>query len=148
MKEPGDRDTLFRDTGAPQMRTALYIVAGVVLAVFLAVAFVLPGMQGSERRAAAAALVAGTEPAKKQVAAAAEKAGSLSGSGNGVTLGPKNDPGFGELKWIVDLNGVIRGWGGRSAIEIEVRPRLESGKVSWICRGYPVASMPPSCGGR
>lgn len=129
------------------MRTALYIVAGVVLAVFVAVAFVVPGMQGSEQRGAAAALIAGTEPAKIQVGAAAEKAGSLSGSGNGVRLGSKNDPGFGELKWVVELNGVIRGWNNRSAIEIDVRPRLENGKVSWICRGYPIASMPPSCGG-
>lgn len=130
------------------MRTALYIVAGIVLAAFLAVAFVVPSMQGSEEREAAAALVAGTDPAKKQVAAAAERAGSLAGSGNGVKLGSKNDPGFGELKWIVEMNGVIRGWNDRSAIEIDVRPRLESGKVGWSCRGYPIASMPQSCGGR
>ena len=130
------------------MRTALYIVAGVVLAVFLALAFVVPSMQGSEERAAAAALVAGTEPAKRQVAAAAERAASLSGSGNGVKLGSKNDPGLGELKWIVEVNGVIRGWNDRGAIEIEVRPRLEGGKVSWSCRGYPIASMPRTCGGR
>ena len=130
------------------MRTALTIVAGIVLVAFLAVAFVLPSMQGAEEREAAAALIAGTERAKNQVAAAAEKTGSLVGAGNGVKAVSRNDPKYGELKWIVEPNGVIRGWNREYAIEIMLLPRLESGKASWTCRGYPIASMPIACTGR
>ena len=86
--------------------------------------------------------------AKQQVAAAAEKAGNLTGAGTNIKLAPKADAKFGELKWIVEANGAIRGWNEKNAIEISVTPKLDGGKVSWTCRGYPNASMPASCGGR
>ena len=130
------------------MRTALTIVAGIVLLAFLAVAFVLPSMQGAEERGAAAALIAGTEPAKQQVAAAAEKTGSLVGAGGGVKVAPRTDTKYGEMTWIVEKNGVIRGWNEKNAIEISFKPTLAGGKVSWACRGYPNSSMPSECGGR
>jgi len=130
------------------MRAALLVVAGLALAGFVAVSFVLPQMAGTEAREAAQTLVAGTEAAKPQVAAAAEKAGNLTGSGSSVKLAPKADAKFGEFKWIVEANGAIRGWNEKNAIEISVTPRLEGGKVAWACRGYPNASMPAACGGR
>ncbi len=130
------------------MRAALLVIAGLALVGFVAVSFVLPQMAGSEAREAAQALVAGTEAAKQQVAAAAEKAGNLAGAGGNVKLAPKPDPKFGEFKWIVEANGAIRGWNEKNAIEISGTPRLEGGKVAWTCRGYPNASMPASCGGR
>jgi hypothetical protein len=130
------------------MRAVLLVIAGLALVGFLAVSIVLPNMSGSAAREAASALVSGLEPAKQQVAAAAQKAGNLSGSGGGVKLASKNDPKHGELKWIVEQNGVIRGWNEKNAIEISVQPRLDGGKVSWACRGYPNSSMPPECGGK
>jgi hypothetical protein len=130
------------------MRAALLVIAGLALAGFVAVSFVLPQMAGTEAREAAQTLVAGTEAAQQQVAAAAEKAGNLSGAGSNIKLAPKPDPKHGEFKWIIESNGAIRGWNEKNAIEISVTPRLEGGKVSWICRGYPNASMPASCGGR
>lgn len=130
------------------MRAALVVVAVLLLIGFLVISFVLPGMSGAEAAEAAKALVAGADPAKQQVAAAAEKAGNLAGSGNGVKIAPKNDPKFGEMKWIVEPNGAIRGWNEKNALEISVTPTLQGGKVGWACRGYPNTSMPASCGGK
>lgn len=130
------------------MRGALLAVAGLALIGFLAVAVVLPRMSGSEAREAGAALVSGAEAAKQQVAAAAEKSGKLEGSGAGIKLASRSDPKHGELKWIVSENGAIRGWNEKNALEVTLLPTLQSGKVSWNCRGYPVDAMPPSCGGK
>jgi hypothetical protein len=129
------------------MRAVLLVVAGLALVGFIAVSW-LPQMAGAEAKEAAQALVAGAEAAKSQVAAAAEKAGNLAGAGNNIKLAPKPDPKYGEFKWIVEANGAIRGWNEKNAIEISVTPRLEGGKVSWACRGYPNVSMPANCGGR
>ena len=130
------------------MRAALLVIAGLALAGFVAVSFVLPGMAGSEAKEAAQALVNGAEAPKKQVAAAAEKSGNVTGAGAGVKVAPSSNPKYGDLKWIVEANGAIRGWNEKNAIEISVTPKLEGGKVVWACRGYPNASMPASCGGR
>jgi hypothetical protein len=130
------------------MRGALLAVAGLALIGFLAVAVVLPRMSGSEAREAGAALVSGAEAAKQQVAAAAEKSGKLEGSGAGIKLASRSDPKHGELKWIVSENGAIRGWNEKNALEVTLLPTLQSGKIGWNCRGYPVAAMPPSCGGK
>ena len=54
----------------------------------------------------------------------------------------------GNLKWIVEDDPAIRGWNEQNAIEIALTPALQAGKLSWNCKGYPVSSMPPSCGGR
>jgi hypothetical protein len=130
------------------MRAALLVIAGLALIGFVAVSFVLPQMAGSEAKEAAQMLVTGAEAAKSQVAAAAAKAGNLSGAGAGVKLANKPDAKLGEFKWIVEANGAIRGWNEKNAIEISVTPKLEGGKIDWTCRGYPNASMPASCGGR
>jgi hypothetical protein len=130
------------------MKIALLVIAALALVGFLMVAVVLPQKAGAESREAAQALVAGADPAKQQIAAVAEKAGNLARSGNQVKLAAKNDPKFGELKWIVDAGGTIRGWNEKNALEIAVTPALSGGKVSWNCRGYPGNAMPVSCGGR
>ena len=130
------------------MRGALLAVAGLALIGFLAVAVVLPRLSGSEAREAGAALVSGAEAAKQQVSAAAEKSGKLEGSGAGIKLASRSDPKHGELKWIVSENGAIRGWNEKNALEVTLLPTLQSGKISWNCRGYPVDAMPPSCGGK
>ena len=130
------------------MRVALLVVAGVALVGFLAVAFVLPEKAQTEARQAALALVSGAEPAKQQVAAAAEKSGSLSGAGKDIKATVKNDPKHGELKWLVSDNGAIRGWNEKNGLEITLTPSFQSGKAAWACKGYPVHTMPASCGGR
>lgn len=130
------------------MRAALLVIAGLALAGFIAVSFVLPQMAGSEAKEAAQSLVAGVEAAKQQVAAAAGKAGGLTGAGTNIKIAPKSDAKYGELKWIVEANGAIRGWNEKNAIEISVTPKMDGGNLSWTCRGYPNASMPASCGGR
>src|SRR5262245_28633735 len=119
------------------MRIALLVIAGFALIGFIAVSFVLPQMAGTEAKEAAQTLVAGAEAGKKEVAASAAKLNSLVGSGAGVKLAPKTDPKFGEFKWIVEANGAIRGWNEKNAIEISVTPKMDGGKVEWICRGYP-----------
>ena len=130
------------------MRTALLVIAGLALVGFIAVSFVLPQMAGAEAKEAAQALIAGADAPKQQVAAAAEKAGNLAGSGGTIKLATKADAKHGEMKWVVEANGAIRGWNEKNAIEISVTPKLEGGKISWSCRGYPNASMPAACGGR
>jgi hypothetical protein len=130
------------------MRAVLLVVAGLALIGFVAVSFVLPGMAGSEAKEAAQALISGADGLRPQVEAAGLKAGKLEGAGNGLKAAAKTDPKLGELKWIVEMNGAIRGWNEKNAIEISVTPKLEGGKISWVCRGYPNASMPASCGGR
>jgi type II secretory pathway pseudopilin PulG len=130
------------------MRTALFVVAALALVGFLAVAVVLPQMAGSEAKDAAQALVSGADAAKQQVAAAAEKAGNLLGSGKDVKVAARSDAKHGELKWIVEANGAIRGWNEKNAIEVSISPTLQGGKVSWNCRGYPITAMPASCGGK
>ena len=130
------------------MRAALLVIAGLALVGFIAVSFVLPQMAGADAKEAAQALVSGAEAPKQQVAAAAQKAGNMTGAGANIKVAASNHPKFGELKWIVENNGAIRGWNEKNAIEISVTPKLESGKVAWACRGYPNASMPVSCGGR
>jgi hypothetical protein len=130
------------------MRAALLVIAGLALIGYVAVAWVLPSMAGSEVRAAAQALVAGAEPAKQQVAARAEKSGNLAGAGNGVKLVEKEDPRHGKMKWIVADSGAIRAWNERNALEVTFTPSLQGGKTSWSCKGYPVGAMPASCGGK
>jgi len=130
------------------MRIALLVVAGLALVGFLMVAVILPQRAGAESRDAAQALVAGADPARQQVSAAAEKAGKLAGSGKDVKVAAKSDPKYGEMKWIVEENGAIRGWNEKNALEMALTPTLNAGKVSWNCKGYPVNAMPASCGGR
>ena len=130
------------------MRVGLLVIAGVALIAFIAVAVVLPQMQTGEVRDAAAVLVSGANSAKAEVTAAAEKAGNLAGSGANVKLQPKVDPKYGELKWIVDSGGMIRGWNEKNAIEVAMTPTLAGGKVAWSCKGYPAQSMPVTCGGK
>jgi type II secretory pathway pseudopilin PulG len=130
------------------MRAALIVIAVLALAGFLYVAVVQPQMAGSEAKDAAQALVAGADAAQKQVAAAAEKAGNLAGSGKDVKVAARTDAKHGELKWIVEANGAIRGWNERNAIEVSLTPSLQGGKVSWNCRGYPITAMPAACGGK
>jgi hypothetical protein len=105
-------------------------------------------MAGAEARDAAQALLAGAEPAKQQISAAAEKSGRLAGAGQGVKIAPKTDSKHGELKWIIADDGSIRGWNEKNALEVALTPSLQGGKVSWNCKGYPVNAMPASCGGR
>jgi hypothetical protein len=130
------------------MRAALLVIAGLALVGFIAVSFVLPQMAGTEAKEAAQALIKGADAPKQQVAAAAEKAGNIAGAGSNIKVASLSDPKFGELKWIVETNGSIRGWNEKNAIEISVTPNLKDGKVAWICRGYPNATMPAACGGR
>jgi hypothetical protein len=130
------------------MRIALLVVAGLALVGFLMVAVVLPQRAGAESKEAAQALVAGADPARQQVGSAAEKTGKLAGAGKDVKIAPKNDPRHGEMKWIVSDDGAIRGWNEKNALEMALTPSLNSGKVIWNCRGYPVSAMPTSCGGR
>jgi len=130
------------------MKIGLLVVAALALVGFIMVAVVLPQKAGADSKEAAEALVAGAESAKQPVAAAAEKAGNLAGSGSNVKVAAKNDPKFGEMKWIVEAGGTIRGWNEKNALEIAITPALAGGKVSWNCRGYPVSAMPMSCGGR
>ena len=130
------------------MRAVLLIVAALALAGFLAVAVVLPQMAGSEARDAAQSLILGAEAAKQQVAAAAEKAGNLAGAGKDVKVAARSDAKHGELKWIVETNGAIRGWNEKNAIEVSMIPALQGGKVGWSCRGFPITAMPGSCGGK
>jgi hypothetical protein len=130
------------------MRIGLIIVAILALVGFLVVAVVLPQKAGSDAKEAAQALIAGAEPAQKQIAAAAEKTGNLAGAGKDVKLAAKSDAKHGELKWLVSEAGAIRGWNERNALEVTFTPTLQGGKVAWACRGYPVSAMPAGCGGR
>ncbi|HWM45039.1 MAG TPA: hypothetical protein VNP36_21590 [Burkholderiales bacterium] len=130
------------------MRGALLVIAGLALIGYVAVAFVLPRMQGAEMREAAQALVAGAEPSKQLVGSAAEKSGNLAGAGNGVKLVEKDDPKHGKMKWIASESGAIRGWNEKNALEVTFTPSLQGGKASWNCKGYPVDAMPPTCGGK
>lgn len=130
------------------MRIALLIIAALALVGFVVVAVVLPQRSEADAKEAAQALVSGAEAAQKQVSANAEKAGNLAGSGKDVKLPARGDPKHGELKWIVSENGAIRGWNEKNALEVTMTPALSGGKTAWSCRGYPVAAMPASCGGR
>src|ERR687892_124482 len=95
-----------------------------------------------EKMRGALLLVAGAEPAKQQVASAAEKSGSLANAGEGIKAVEKDDPKHGKMKWIVSQNGVIRGWNEKNALEVTFIPSLQGGKASWNCKGYPVEAMP------
>jgi hypothetical protein len=130
------------------MRIGLLVVAALALIGFLVVAVVLPQMAGAEAKEAAQALLAGAQPAQQQVGMAAEKSGQLAGAGRGVKLAPRIDPKHGEMKWIVADDGAIRGWNERNALEVALTPSVQSGKVNWNCKGYPVSAMPSACGGR
>jgi len=130
------------------MRIGLLVVAALALIGFLVVAVVLPQMAGAEAKDAAQALLAGVQLAQQQVGMAAEKSGGLAGAGKGVKLAPRNDPKHGEMKWIVAEDGAIRGWNEKNALEVALTPSVQSGKVSWNCKGYPVSAMPAACGGR
>jgi len=130
------------------MRIGLLVVAALALIGFLVVAVVLPQMAGAEAKDAAQALLAGAQLAQQQVGMAAEKSGGLAGAGKGVKLAPRNDPKHGEMKWIVAEDGAIRGWNEKNALEVALTPSVQSGKVSWNCKGYPVSAMPAACGGR
>ena len=130
------------------MRIALLAVAGLALIGFLVIAVVLPQMAGAETQEAARALIAGTDAAKAQITAAAEKSGKLAGTGKDIKLAARTDPKHGQLKWVVSENGEIRGWNEKNAIEVSLTPAMPAGKVGWSCRGYPITAMPQGCGGR
>src|SRR5205814_9823184 len=128
------------------MRIGLLIVAGLALIGFLVVAVVLPHMQGTEAKEAAQALIEGAEPAKQRVSMAAEKTGHVSGTG--IKVNSRNDPKYGDMKWIVSDNGVIHGWNEKNAIEGTLMPSVQDGKASGTGKGYPVSAMPPDWEGR
>jgi hypothetical protein len=130
------------------MRIGLLVVAALALVGFVVVAFVLPKMAGEDAKQAAQTLIAGAEPAQKQVAAIAEKSGSLAGSGRDVKLAARTDAKHGELKWLIAEGGAVRAWNERNAIEITFMPQLQGGKTVWTCRGFPINAMPAACGGR
>ena len=130
------------------MRIGLLVVAALALAGFITVAFVMPSMAGSKAKEAGQALVAGADAPKQLVAAAAEKNGRLEGAGEGIKMESRRDARHGVLQWIVSENGTIRGWNKDNGLEITVLPTLQSGKVSWSCRGYPMDAMPANCGGK
>jgi len=130
------------------MRAGLLVIAALALAGFIAVAFVMPSMAGAKAKEAGQALVAGADAAKQQVAAAAEKNGKLEGSGAGIKFASRRDAKYGELQWLVSENGAIRGWNRDHGLEVTLTPTLQSGKVSWTCRGYPLDAMPAGCGGK
>ncbi|MDX1375622.1 MAG: hypothetical protein R3357_08680 [Burkholderiales bacterium] len=130
------------------MRAVLIVVAVLALVGFLAVAVVLPMMADAEAKEAAQALIAGTDPARQKVAAAAAQKKTLDGAGTDVKLASQKNAKFGELKWVVAPSGEIRGWNEQNAIEIVLTPILQAGKVSWRCQGYPNRAMPADCGGR
>jgi len=129
------------------MRVGLLVVAALALIGFVVVAVVLPQMAGAKSKEAAEALISGAEPAKQQVGANAQKSGNLAGAGKGVKVAAQ-DSKHGNLKWIVEDDGAIRGWNEQNALEIALTPSLQGGKLTWNCKGYPVSAMPPSCGGR
>ena len=129
------------------MRIALLIVAGLALIGFVVVAYVIPQRAESEAKEAAQALISGADSAKQQVAAAAEKTGKLAGAGGGAKLPNKTDAKYGELKWLVEADGVVRGWNEKNGIEVSMTPSLQGGKVTWSCRGFPTTAMPSGCGG-
>ena len=129
------------------MRVGLLVVAALALIGFVVVAVVLPQMAGAKSKEAAEALISGAEPAKQQVGANAQKSGNLAGAGKGVKVAAQ-DSKHGNLKWIVEDDGAIRGWNEQNALEIALMPSLQGGKASWTCKGYPVSAMPPNCGGR
>ena len=130
------------------MRVGLLILAGIALAGFIVLTVVLPQMASTEMKAAAAALIAGADAAKAQVAAAAEKGGNFAGSGAEVKIAARNDAKAGQMKYVVEQSGVIRGWNEKNAVEITITPTLAGGKASWACKGYPQDAMPPFCGGK
>jgi hypothetical protein len=130
------------------MRIGLLIIAILALVAFVVVAVVLPQRSQSGAKDAAQALVSGAEPAKKQVEAAAAKGGDVASAGKGIKIAEQSDAKHGKMKWIVSENGAIRGWNEDNALEITMTPALAGGKVTWTCRGYPVAAMPASCAGR
>lgn len=129
------------------MRVGLLVVAALALIGFVVVAVVLPQRAGAKSKEAAEALIAGAEAGKQQVTLNAEKSGQLAGAGKGVKIAVQ-DSQHGNFKWIVENDGAIRGWNEQNALEIALTPSLQAGKVAWNCKGYPVGSMPPSCGGR
>lgn len=129
------------------MRVGLLVVAALALIGFVVVAVVLPQMAGAKSKEAAEALIAGAQPAEQQVAANAQKSGNLAGSGKGVRMPPQESK-HGNLKWIVEDNGAIRGWNEQNALEIALTPSLQGGQLAWTCKGYPVSAMPAACGGR
>jgi hypothetical protein len=129
------------------MRVGLLVVAALALIGFIVVAVVLPQMAGAKSKEAAEALIAGADPAKQQVAANAEHSGRLAGAGKGVKI-PARDTQHGNLKWIVEDDGAIRGWNEQNALEIALTPSLQGVKLDWRCKGYPVSAMPADCGGR
>jgi hypothetical protein len=129
------------------MRVGLLVVAALALIGFVVVAVVLPQMAGAKSKEAAEALIAGADPAKQQVSANVHKSGNLAGAGKGVKVAPQ-DSKHGNLKWIVEADGAIRGWNEQNALEIALMPSLQAGKLTWNCKGYPVSAMPASCGGR
>jgi hypothetical protein len=130
------------------MRAILIVVAILALAGFLTVAVILPQMAGGAAREAAQALIEGADAAKQQVEAAAQKAGNLAGAGKDIKLPSRTDPKHGELKWVVEPNGAIRGWNEQNAIEISIVPTQQGNSVTWNCRGYPITTMPAACGGK
>lgn len=129
------------------MRVGLLVVAALALIGFVVVAVVLPQMAGAKSKQAAEALIAGAEPGRQQVGLNAEKSGKLTDAGRGVKIAAQDNQ-HGNLKWIVEDDGAIRGWNEQNALEIALTPTLQGGKLSWNCKGYPVSAMPPSCGGR
>ncbi len=129
------------------MRFALLVVAGLALLGFIVVAYVVPQRAQTEVKEAAQSLLAGADAAKLQVATAAVKAGNLTGAGAGVKAASSADPKHGELKWLVEADGVVRGWNEKNGIELSFTPSMQDGKVAWRCRGFPATAMPAGCGG-
>ena len=86
-----------------------------------------------ERSGAAIRLAGNALEEKQRIAQAAEKSGTLVGSGASAGISTATGPSSSASQQMVDANGVIRGTTSYGDVLV-FTPELKAGKVEWQCK--------------
>lgn len=121
------------------LRTTLITVS--VIAALLVGASVAFQMRDDARGAAFRFAVHMPAPALQAITEAAERRGTLAGSGAGVEIPGSAVPGVGASQWSISPNGVIHGTAPERGLSIVLTPEMREKKIFWTCRVDPEAKF-------
>jgi hypothetical protein len=115
---------------------AILIVVAVIA--LLAIAGNIAFVRWDERRAAAFGFAVNEpETAIKQITQAAERKGTLVGSGIGVAIPSRTLTNVGSTQWTISPDGAIRGSAPERGLVVVLIPEMTDRKVAWNCKLEP-----------
>jgi type II secretory pathway pseudopilin PulG len=123
------------------------ILAFTLLLAILIVGIAFTGLLSGEdytRRSYNSEMILAASPLRTTIQEAANKSGTFTGSGKG--LSPPAPSKMIDFGYVSD-DGVIILHSHKTESTAFLIPRMENGKATWYCRGFPESAIPGSCRG-